>query len=213
MGIVGPNGAGKSTLLKALLGLVPPVSGSVRLLGEPPGRQRRRVAYVPQREAVDWDFPAVVWDVVMMGRVPHIGWLRRPSLADRSHVEAALAEVGLNHLAHRPIGQLSGGQQQRVFLARALAQQPDLLLLDEPFTGIDAATEAVLYRVIDRLRSQGRTILIVNHDLGALHRYDLVALLNGRLIAFGPPLQVATPSNLEQTYAGRALPVGWMAAP
>ena len=203
VGVVGPNGAGKSTLFKALLGLVPPAAGCVRLFGETVGRQRRRVAYVPQRELVDWDFPATVRDVVMMGRVPHVGWLRRPTRADRERVEAALAEVGMADLADRPIGQLSGGQQQRTFLARALAQEADLLLLDEPFVGIDAATETVIYQIMERLRSAGKTILVVNHDLSAAHRYDLVVLINGRLIACGPPSEVFTPANLRATYGGR----------
>lgn len=203
MGVVGPNGAGKSTLFKAILGLVPPAAGSVRLFGEVIGRHRRRVAYVPQRELVDWDFPATVRDVVMMGRVAHVGWLRRPSAADHQRVEAALAEVGMAELAERPIGQLSGGQQQRVFLARALAQGADLLLLDEPFVGVDAATEAVIYQIMERLRAAGKTILVVNHDLSAVERYDLVALVNGRLVACGPPAEVFTPGNLRATYGGR----------
>ena len=203
MGVVGPNGAGKSTLFKAILGLVPFAAGSVRVFGEDVSRKRRRVAYVPQRELVDWDFPATVRDVVMMGRVPHIGWLRRPSRADQERVEAALAEVGMADLADRPIGQLSGGQQQRTFLARALAQGADLLLLDEPFVGIDAATEAVIYQIMERLRGGGKTILVVNHDLSAVHRYDLMALINGRLVAWGPPSEVFTPENLRATYGGR----------
>lgn len=203
MGIVGPNGAGKSTLFKAILGLVPLAGGSVRIFGQSLVRQRRRVAYVPQREQVDWDFPATVRDVVMMGRVPLMGWLRRPAADDVRRAEAALAEVGMEELAQRPIGQLSGGQQQRVFIARALAQGADLLLLDEPFVGVDAATEAVIYRIMDRLRAEGRTILVVNHDLSAVERYDLVALVNGRLVAAGPPSEVFTPANVRAAYGGR----------
>ncbi|NLG70116.1 MAG: metal ABC transporter ATP-binding protein [Firmicutes bacterium] len=203
MGVVGPNGAGKSPLFKAILGLVPPAAGSVRLFGETVARQRRRVAYVPQREQVDWDFPATGRDVGMMGRVPLCGWLRRPSPVDHERVDAALFEVGMAELADRPIGQLSGGQQQRVFIARALAQGADLLLLDEPFVGVDAATEAVIYRIMGRLRDQGKTIVVVNHDLSAVDRYDLVALVNGRLVALGPPSEVFTPDNLRATYGGR----------
>ena len=216
VGVVGPNGAGKSTLFKAILGLVPPAAGSVRLFGESLHRQRRRVAYVPQREMVDWDFPATVKDVVMMGRVARIGWLRRPSRTDREQVDAALHEVRLAQLADRPIGQLSGGQQQRVFLARALAQGADVLLLDEPFTGVDAPTEAVIERVLGRLRESGKTILVVTHDLGAANRYDLVVLLRGRLVACGPPSDVLTPDRLRAVY-GTRLPVldpaavrGWL---
>ena len=203
MGVVGPNGAGKSTLFKAILGLVPPAAGSVRLFGEPAHRRRRQVAYVPQRETVDWDFPATVRDVVMMGRVPHIGWLRRPRPRDDAMVEQALEEVGMRELADRPIGQLSGGQQQRAFLARALAQGAELLLLDEPFVGIDAATEELVYQIMGRLRDGGKTIVVVNHDLSAVERYDLLALINGRLVACGPPAEVFTPDNIRATYGGR----------
>ncbi|PZN09672.1 MAG: manganese ABC transporter ATP-binding protein [Bacillota bacterium] len=200
---VGPNGAGKSTLFKAVLGLVKPASGSVRVFGEPVERQRQRIAYVPQRELIDWDFPATVLDVVMMGRVPRLGWLRRPGRRDREKVLEALEQVGMAEHAHRPLAALSGGQQQRVFIARALAQEPDLLLLDEPYAGVDAATQDAIHDLLTRLRREGKTILVVDHDLSSVHRYDLVALLNGRLIAFGPPSEVFTPENLRQTYGGR----------
>ncbi len=203
VGVVGPNGAGKSTLFKAILGLAPVAGGTVRLFGGAVERHRRRVAYVPQKEMVDWDFPATVRDVVRMGRVAHVGWLRRPTRADQERVEAALAEVGMAELAEGPIGQLSGGQQQRVVLARALAQEADLLLLDEPFVGVDAATEGLIFQIMERLRSAGRTILVVNHDLSAIERYDLLVLINGRLIACGRPQEVFTPDNLRATYAGR----------
>lgn len=201
--VMGPNGAGKSTLFRALLGLLPPAAGRVRIFGEPPHRQRHRVAYVPQRELIDWDFPATVWDVVMMGRVRQVGWLRRPGEEDRRRVAAALAQLGLEDLADRPIGALSGGQQQRVFLARALAQGADLLLLDEPFVGVDAATEEVIFATLARLKAEGRTILVIDHDLSAADRYDRVLLLNGRLVADGPPRQVLTPEHLRATYGGR----------
>ncbi len=203
VGVIGPNGAGKSTLFKALLGLVPPAAGTVHLFGQPVWQQRRRLAYVPQRELIDWDFPATVADVVMMGRVTRIGWLRRPSVADRQRVEEVLARVGMAEFRDRPIGRLSGGQQQRVFLARALVQDADLLLLDEPFVGVDAATEALIYALMAELAQSGRTILVINHDLNAVDRYDLLAMVNGRLVAFGPPREVFTPENLRATYGGR----------
>ena len=200
---VGPNGAGKSTLFKAILGLVRPAAGTVRIFGKPVATQRRRIAYVPQRELIDWDFPATVADVVMMGRVPHLGWLRRPGPADRRRVAEALEEVGMAAYADRPLAALSGGQQQRVFIARALAQDADLILLDEPFAGVDAATQEVVRRLLARLRDAGRTILVVDHDLGGIDHYDRVALVNGRIIAFGPPAEVMTPERLRQTYGGR----------
>ena len=203
VGVVGPNGAGKSTLFKAILGLVPLAAGSVRVFGGPVERHRQRVAYVPQKEMLDWDFPATVRDVIRMGRVAHVGWLRRPTRTDHERVEAALAEVGMAELAERPIGQLSGGQQQRVVLARALAQEAELLLLDEPFVGVDAATEDLIFQIMERLRDAGKTILVVNHDLSAVERYDLLVLINGRLIACGLPQEVFTPDNLRATYAGR----------
>ena len=200
---VGPNGAGKSTLFKAILGLVKPASGSVRIFGQPVDRQRRRIAYVPQRELIDWDFPATVEDVVLMGRVPRLGWLRWPGPRDRERVREALAEVGMVAYARRPLAALSGGQQQRVFIARALAQEADLLLLDEPYAGVDAATQEVIRRLLARLRDRGKTILVVDHDLSGIDHYDRVALINGRVIAFGPPAEVMTPDNLRQTYGGR----------
>ncbi|HEY8486075.1 MAG TPA: metal ABC transporter ATP-binding protein, partial [Limnochordales bacterium] len=202
MGVVGPNGAGKSSLLKALLGLVRPAAGEVRLFGLAPGGRPGLVAYVPQREAVDWDFPATVWDVAMMGRVGHVGWLRPAGREDRLAVEQALEAVGMRELAGRRIGELSGGQQQRVFLARALAQQAPLLLLDEPFTGVDAPTQQVLFDVMHRLKAQGRTVLVVHHDLSAARHYDLVLLLNGSPVAFGPPEQALNPDNIRRAYAG-----------
>lgn len=205
VGVVGPNGAGKSTLFKAVLGLVPMAAGSVRLFGAPVRQRRDALAYLPQRELIDWDYPATVRDVVMMGRVPRIGWLRRERRLDHERVDGALAEVGLTDLADRAIGQLSGGQQQRVFLARALAQEADLLLLDEPLVGVDAATEEVIHETLAGLRQQGRTVLVIDHDLSDVSRYDLVALVNGRLVAFGPPDKVFTRENLRRTYGGRLI--------
>jgi len=202
--IVGPNGAGKSTLLRAVLGLVPADDGRVEVFGAPIDRVRRRVAYVPQRSAVDWDFPVTAFDVVLMGRYVHLGWLRRPGPNDHVRARDALARLGIGNLANRQIGQLSGGQQQRVFLARALAQDADLFLLDEPFVGVDAATEEAIYRLLEELRREGRTTVVVLHDLVAARRhFDRVVLLNGRVVAAGPPRQVLTPSLLRQTYGGR----------
>lgn len=202
--IVGPNGAGKSTLLRAILGLVRRDGGHIEAFGAPIERVRRRIAYVPQRSAVDWDFPVTAFDVVLMGRYAHLGWFRRPGAADRQRARQALARLGVAELADRPIGQLSGGQQQRVFLARALAQDADLFLLDEPFVGVDAATEEAIYRLLDELRREGRTVVVVLHDLvAARQRFDTVVLLNGRVVAVGPPRQVLTPALLRQTYGGR----------
>ncbi len=203
-GVIGPNGAGKSTLLKAALGLVPLDSGRVRLFGRPALTQRRRVAYVPQRGAVDWDYPVSVADVVLMGRYPHLGLARRPGPADLARVRRALEETGLDDLANRQIGQLSGGQQQRVFLARALAQEADLLLLDEPFVGVDAATEEAIIGLIRRLKDQGRTVLLVNHDLTVVREYyDDLVMLNQRVVAVGPAGQVFTEDTLRRTFGGR----------
>ncbi|MCG0239421.1 MAG: metal ABC transporter ATP-binding protein [Firmicutes bacterium] len=204
VGIIGPNGAGKSTLFKAILGLLTPDTGWVAVYGEPVARRRRQIAYVPQREQVDWDYPATVLDVVLMGRYGHLGLLRRPGVRDLEIARAALERVGMAGFADRQIGQLSGGQQQRVFLARALAQEADLYFLDEPFVGVDAATEAIIYEVMASLRDQGKTILVVNHDLSvARERYDKLMLLNGRVVAFGPPEAVFTPAYLRATYGGR----------
>lgn len=203
VGVVGPNGAGKSTLFRALLGLIPVDSGTVRLFGAPVGEGRARVAYVPQTEAVDWDFPVTVFDVVLMGRYPRLGLWGRPRAADRRAAAQALERVGMLEYRDRHIRQLSGGQQQRVFLARALCQEADLLLLDEPFGGVDAATERAIFDLIDRLASDGKTLIVINHDLSVLDRFDLLVLLNQQVIAFGPPSQVATEENMRRTYGGR----------
>jgi manganese/zinc/iron transport system ATP- binding protein len=204
--IIGPNGAGKSTLLKAALGLVRPVAGTVAFFGEPLRRARRRVAYVPQRASVDWDFPATVLDVALMGTYGRLGWFRRPGRAEVAVAREALARVGLSDLADRQIGQLSGGQQQRTFLARALAQQADLYLMDEPFQGVDAVTEEAIVGLLRELRSAGRTAVVVHHDLATVPEYfDWVALMNVKLIAAGPVAEVFTAERLQATY-GR-LPV------
>jgi manganese/zinc/iron transport system ATP- binding protein len=202
--IVGPNGAGKSTLLKAVLGLVKPLSGEVRLFGLPLSRARDRVAYVPQRASVDWDFPARVIDVVLMGLHRELGLLRRVRPAHLDRARACLARVGMEDFATRQIGQLSGGQQQRVFLARALAQSADLYLLDEPFAGVDAATEKAIIAVLKDLRAEGRTIVAVHHDLSTIRAYfEHMFLINMRAIAAGPVAEVFTAANLQRAYGGR----------
>ena len=202
--IVGPNGAGKSTLIKACLGLVPRASGQVEFWGEPYKKARARVGYVPQRESVDWDFPVSALDVVCMGRYRRIGWCRPVT---RRHKRAALdclERVGMADLAHRQISQLSGGQQQRVFLARALAQEADLYFMDEPFAGVDAATERAIVGVLRELKDAGGTVLVVHHDLQTVPEYfDDVILLNMRVVAAGPVGDVFTRENLHKTYGGR----------
>lgn len=203
-GVVGPNGAGKSTLIKAVLGLIPTASGRVTFYGEPYARQRRRVGYVPQRESVDWDFPVTVSDVVMMGTYGQLGWLRRPGTRQREIVRQCLEQVGMAEFAGRQIRQLSGGQQQRVFLARALAQDAQIYFMDEPFSGVDAATEAAILGLLQSLRERGKTVLVVHHDLPTVRRYfDHVILLNMRLIAAGPTETTFTNDKLQKTYGGR----------
>jgi manganese/zinc/iron transport system ATP- binding protein len=202
--VVGPNGAGKSTLLKAILGLVPPASGYVRIFGRRLEEARSLVAYVPQRESVDWDFPVSVLDVVMMGRYGRLGWIRRPGRGDRDAAMHALEQVGMSEFAGRQISQLSGGQQQRVFIARALVQDAALYLMDEPFAGVDAATEQSIVELLRDIRSAGRTVIAVHHDLQTVPTYfDHVLLLNMRLVAAGPVEKVFTPENLQKTYGGR----------
>ena len=202
--IVGPNGAGKSTLIKAALGLVPMASGRVQVFGQPVGKVRKRIGYVPQRESVDWDFPVSVLDVVLMGTYGQLGWLRRPGTAQRQWARQCLEKVGLASYERQQIGQLSGGQQQRVFLARALAQKADLYFMDEPMAGVDAATERMIFQVLRELREAGKTIIAVHHDLRTVPQYfDYVVLLNVRLVAAGPRELVFTPENLRKTYGGR----------
>lgn len=201
VGLIGPNGAGKSTLIQALLGLVPVRTGRVLLDGKPLRRRRDRTAYVPQRSQIDWDYPITAWNVVMMARTAPVGWLRSPSRQDRHRVEAALDRVEMRHLCHRQIGELSGGQQQRVFLARAIAQQADLFLFDEPFTGIDKKTERIIHDLFGELRDQGKTILVCSHEWGdALKRYDRLLLLNQKLLANGTPETVMTFENIQRAY-------------
>lgn len=198
--VVGPNGAGKSTLFNVIVGTVKPTSGEVRIYGSGPD-EHICIGYVPQRNKIDWRFPVTVWDVVMMGRASRIGLLRRPGAQDRQRVQEALNEVGLLELADRQIGELSGGQQQRVFLARALAQEAELLLLDEPLTGLDAPSRDAIRSILAKLRSRGISIIVATHDLNqAAQLYERVLLLNRRLLADGPPEQILTAEMLSRAF-------------
>ena len=204
VGVIGPNGAGKSTLIKAIMDLLPASSGYVRIFNEPIKQVRKRISYVPQRESVDWDFPASVFDVVLMGRYGNLGLFNRPRKADRDAAMLALEKVGMQSFADRQISQLSGGQQQRVFLARALAQNADIYFMDEPFAGVDIATETAIIELLRTMRAQGKTVVVVHHDLQSASEYfDWVVLLNMRLVASGPTDQVLTQEMLEQTYGGK----------
>ncbi len=204
--VVGPNGAGKSTLFKVMVGLLPLRSGRILIHGQPLGSHKDCVAYVPQREEVDWRFPVSVEDVVMMGRFGKQGWLRRPSDADRVAVMHSLEDLGIAALAHRPIGELSGGQQQRAFLARAMAQEPHILLMDEPFSGVDISTQEATLELLEKLKAQHVTGLVSTHDLTlAAQRFELVLLINQSLIAYGPPQEVFTSENIRRAFGGKAL--------
>lgn len=205
-GIFGPNGAGKSTLMKAMLGLVPTSGGRVLYQGKPMAQQLDKAAYVPQRSQIDWTYPATVWDVVMMGRVKKTGWFRPFSTVSRQVAKSALERVGMNEYRNRPIGQLSGGQQQRVFLARALTQQADIFCFDEPFVGIDQKTEAVIFEIFKELAAAGKTVLVVNHDLGeSISHFDDLILLNRELVAAGNRTMVLTEENLQRAYGGKVI--------
>ena len=207
MCILGPNGAGKSTLFKAALGLIRPFSGKIDFFGAPLETSRSRIAYVPQRESVDWDFPITALDVVLMGRYGRLGVFRKLRKADREAARHALELVGMTAYADQQIGELSGGQQQRLFLARALVQNPDMFLLDEPFAGVDLATEKILIDLLKKLSSQGKTILVVHHDLPTVPQYfDWALLLNMHLIACGPLSEVFHRENLLKTY-GKTAPL------
>ena len=204
LSIVGPNGAGKTTLIKAILGLVRPAAGNVLIYDKPYEAQRRIVGYVPQRGTVDWDFPTNVLDVVMMGRYGALGWIRRPRRQEREQAMSALEKVSMEGYATRQISQLSGGQQQRVFLARALVQDSTVYLMDEPFQGVDATTERAIVDLLQELRANGKTVVVVHHDLQTVTDYfDWVMLLNIRRIASGPVEETFTPENLRETYGGR----------
>ncbi len=203
-GILGPNGAGKSTLLKAVMGLVPAATGAVRIFERPVNEVRRRVAYVPQRESVDWDFPATVFDVALMGVYPRLGLFRRPGTPEKTFVLECLRKVGMEEYKDRQIGGLSGGQQQRVFLARALAQNADLYLLDEPFAGVDVATEAGVVAILREMKAAGKTVVVVHHDLHTAPDYfDWMLLLNQRLVAAGPTQNVFNAENLQTAFGGK----------
>ena len=204
--VVGPNAAGKTTLFKALVGLVHLNAGHIYIHGQPLGHHQDCVAYVPQREEVDWRFPVTVFDVVMMGRFGQQGFLSRPSTSDREAVAQSLEQLGIVDLADRPIGELSGGQQQRVFLARALAQEPHILLMDEPFTGVDFTTQETTLELLEHLQSQEVTAMVSTHDLTlASERFDQVLLLNKRIVAYGSPQEVFTPQNLSQAFGSQVL--------
>jgi manganese/zinc/iron transport system ATP- binding protein len=204
MAIVGPNGAGKTTMIKAILGLLTPAAGQISIFGKSYAEQRRLVGYVPQRGSVDWDFPTSVLDVVMMGKYGQLGWIRRPGAAAREAAEEALEKVGMLDYADRQISQLSGGQQQRTFLARALTQDAQIYFMDEPFQGVDATTERAIVDLLKQLRSSGKTVVAVHHDLQTVPEYfDWVMLLNVRRIASGPVPEVFTEDNLRTAYGGR----------
>ena len=202
MAVLGPNGAGKSTLVKAAMGLVPTLAGTVRFFGRDLDRARRRVAYMPQAAQVDWDFPTTVRDVVAMGTYGRLGWWRRPGAAERRSVEAALESVGIPDLAGRQISELSGGQKQRTFVARILAQDPDLYIMDEPFAGVDAASERAIVDVLLGLRQAGKTIIIVHHDLSTVRRFCSWATLlsDGSLVSTGPLEEAFTTEAVHQAY-------------
>ena len=202
--IVGPNGAGKSTLIKAALDLIPRVSGTVQVFGHPYAKNRRRVGYVPQRESVDWDFPVSALDVVAMGTYGRLGWCLPVGSRQKRAARQALDRVGIADLADRQISQLSGGQQQRTFLARALVQEADLYLMDEPFAAVDAATERAIVTLLQDLREAGKTVLVVHHDLQTVEEYfDHVILMNMRIVAHGPVAETFTRENLQKTYGGK----------
>ena len=203
VGIIGPNGAGKSTLLKACMGLLDLSSGWVKIYGDPIEQQRETVGYIPQREEIDWDFPITVSDLVLMGRYGHLGLLRRPGAKDRLVADEALEQVGMTAFADRQIANLSGGQQQRIFLARALAQESRIYLMDEPFAGVDATTEKTIVKLLEQMRSESGTLLVVHHDLQTASEYfDHLLLLNRRMVAFGPTEEVFTEELLRKTYGG-----------
>jgi manganese/iron transport system ATP-binding protein len=200
-GVFGPNGAGKSTMVKAMLGLIPACRGRVKYDGRLLKEQLGRVAYVPQRSQIDWDYPITVWNAVMMARTVHTGWFRSPSRQSQELVNAALLRVGMWDLRDRQIGELSGGQQQRIFLARAIAQQADLFFFDEPFNAIDKATEEIIFNIFAELKSENKTLLVISHDLGeTLKQYDNLLLINKQLIAIGSRREVLTAANIQKAY-------------
>ena len=209
VGIIGPNGAGKSTLLKSLLDMTPQLSGKVEFFGEPFKKVRRKVAYVPQRSSVDWDFPVTAFDVVLMGRFGKLGLLKWPVAADREAAKHALEMVGMLPFAERQISQLSGGQQQRLFIARALLQDADIYLMDEPFSGVDMATEQAIIALMDALKAKGKTLFVVHHDLSSVDRYfDWVIMLNTCLIACGPVAEVFHAESIMRAFGKEGILLG-----
>lgn len=204
IGVIGPNGAGKSTFIKALMGMIPTKNANIRIFSQPVNQVRKRIAYVPQRNDIDMDFPILVQDVVVMGRYPHLNWFSRPGKKDRGLAHDALEKVGMSGFSKRQIGELSGGQQQRVFLARALAQEADLFMLDEPFAGIDVRSEEIIVELLKSLQKEGKTIVVVHHDLSKVTEYfDHLVILNQSLIASGKTEEVFTIKNLERAYEGK----------
>ncbi|GMQ23774.1 metal ABC transporter ATP-binding protein [Algoriphagus sp. oki45] len=204
VGILGPNGAGKSTLIKAIMGLIPPTSGYIRIFDKPLNEVRTRISYVPQRESVDWNFPASVLDVVMMGTYGKLGLFRRPGKKEKELALHSLEQVGMSGFVKRQISELSGGQQQRVFIARALAQQADLYLMDEPFAGVDMATETAIFQLLKEMADTGKTVIVVHHDIhSAMNFFDWAIMLNLHLVASGPKDLVMTEELLRKTYGGK----------
>lgn len=201
MAIVGPNGAGKSTLIKAILGIVKPIAGSVSIFGKPYHNQRKLVAYVPQKGSVDWDFPTTAFDVVLMGTYGQLGWIKRPGQEEKKIALECMEKVGMLPFKNRQISQLSGGQQQRIFLARALAQNASIYFMDEPFQGVDATTERAIINILKELRKEGKTVIVVHHDLQTVPEYfDWVTFLNVKRIATGPVSDIFNDDNLTKTY-------------
>lgn len=201
MAIVGPNGAGKSTLIKTILGIIKPIAGSITIFGEPYEKQRKLVAYVPQKGSVDWDFPTTAFDVVLMGTYGSLGWIKRPGAKEKKIALESMEKVGMLSYRNRQISQLSGGQQQRVFLARALAQDASIYFMDEPFQGVDATTEIAIINILKELRKAGKTVIVVHHDLQTVPEYfDWVTFLNVKKIATGPVKEIFNDDNLTKTY-------------
>jgi len=214
VGVVGPNGGGKSTLLKAVAGIIPRLSGEVTLFGRPIASQRSKVAFMPQREIVDWDFPVTAADVVMMGRYPRTSWLHRTQRYDHEVVDEMLDRVGMLEYRDRQIGSLSGGQQQRIFVARALAQEADVLLLDEPMTGIDASTQEVVMKIIEEQRQQGKIVLLATHDLFAAScACDCLCCVGERAVSFGPTEEMYTEETLTEVFGGPVIILGQQSEP
>lgn len=206
MAVVGPNGAGKSTLIKTMLDLIKPITGEVRFYGEKYSKVRDRIAYVPQRGSVDWDFPTTVFDVVEMGRYGKVGWLKRVGKIDKEKTREAIRMVEMEEFSDRQISQLSGGQQQRVFLARALVQEADIYFMDEPFQGVDNKTEKSIIKILKKLRDENKTVIVVHHDLQTVKEYfDYVTFINVSVVASGPVEEIFTPENIEKTYKNKKL--------